>query len=386
MRQVAKSGAWHERQAGLTLVELMISVLLAAMLSAGLFYLTSGQQRSYNSQVKSMALQESLWGAMEYLSRQVRHAGRGFGSCAGGELVGASKQPVFRGLRVFNSCELTTDLPARCGGGERSDSFAITMRDDQGLPQRALSEPSELGALEVDHPEGFVPGDLLFVWPFGHPQAPCYLRRLSKTTRSATKNHYRLITEPVGRGTEPLGLSVPAGTRVVSLGTTKAPSTMIPRYFSIDRSKGYPRLVTWQSSNATAPSTDFKRGSFEVVADGVEDLQIAWACDANGDGQLQQGQGADARVSDEWFANTPGDAAPTCKWRNPREVRITLIGRTRRAKRLEQRGFRPAAEDRSAGLARDDQALSGNSGTFTRRVLTATVRPENLLQPRLATP
>lgn len=384
MRQVGKSGARRDRQAGLTLVELMVSVLLAAMLSAGLFYLTSGQQRTYNSQVKTMALQESLWGALEYLSRQVRHAGRGFGSCARGELVDGSKTAVYRGLRVFNSCELTTDLPGRCSGSDKSDSFAITMRDDKGLPQRPIADPSELGTLEVEHPEGFVAGDLLFVWPFGRPNAPCYLRRLARTTQDDTKHRYRLITKAVGA--EPSGFSVPTGARVVSIGTTKAPSTMIPRYFAIDRSAGYPRLVTWQSANATAPATDFKQGNFDVVADGVEDLQIAWACDANGDGRLTEGQSAADRLGDEWFANTPGDVAPSCTWRNPKLLRLTLIGRTRRANPRAKRGFRPAAEDRAAGQASADQLLSHDTGTFARRVLTVIVRPENLQQHRLARP
>lgn len=94
-RPVRRRAPQHLRdlqdQRGITLIELMVSLLLAAMLSAGIFYMMSGQTRTYNTQMKSLTTQENLWGAMEYLQRQVRMAGYGFGGCqTAPSAVGAS--------------------------------------------------------------------------------------------------------------------------------------------------------------------------------------------------------------------------------------------------------------------------------------------------------
>ena len=60
------------RQAGLTIVELIVAILLAAVMTSGLFYMLSGQQKTYTEQYNQMGRNANLWGAMNFLERQIQ--------------------------------------------------------------------------------------------------------------------------------------------------------------------------------------------------------------------------------------------------------------------------------------------------------------------------
>lgn len=413
----------HRGEAGLTLVEMMVSVLLAAILSAGLFYMTSGQQRTYNAQIETLQLQESLWGAMEYLKRQVRSAGRGFGACMRGKVYdGDPSTPanaVLHGLRIFNGCSVSgsaaqidnSSAVDTCTATniDSPDSFGITV-----LPERSVAPTPNPGPLAVQVTRqpagnslilpivdgsqvGFPVGDQLIVFPFGDSNRHCVLRRVTGYTPPIPPAQpFGLLqtTSPNSRGDPTTGYL--GGTLIVALGTPglgpagtpAAPAPpVIPRYFAIDNTKGYPRLITWTSADPTQPSNGLAGGAYDIVAEGIEDMQISWACDVDDDNLLNEGQDNTTRASDEWAFNAgPTDTVPACDWRTPSAVRITLIARTRTADEQYKVGFRPAAEDRGAGTPADDRAVSGGQGTFARRVLTVVVKPQNMSQPRLATP
>ncbi|MCK5797794.1 MAG: prepilin-type N-terminal cleavage/methylation domain-containing protein, partial [Deltaproteobacteria bacterium] len=241
---------------GMTLVELMISMLLAAILSAGLFYMTSGQQRVYTSQLDTMQLQEGLWGAMEYVKRQVRLAGRGFGGCLRGRVYDGDpdvpQNAVIYGLRVFNGCNLSTDpvldnssLVDRCAtsNSSHSDSFAVTMRDTRDNPplQVMRSGAAKQMDLAVVNTLGFLPGDQVIVYPFGDSMRPCVLREITGTSPPVPPSLYPLLNtkSPNGRGDPTIGY--PVGSLVIDVGSVSSPLTpavpLAPRYFAIDHSK-----------------------------------------------------------------------------------------------------------------------------------------------------
>jgi hypothetical protein len=124
----------------------------------------------------------------------------------------------------------------------------------------------------------------------------------------------------------------------------------------------------------------------QVLADGIEDLQVAFACDVGGpggpnltqlDGVFNEGTDPATRQTDEWWNNVPGDNLPArgnpgfCNL--PTAVRLTLVARS------------------LVGDDLIDSALTGNGPTdiedhvysprptdqFRRRVLTTTVYPRN---------
>jgi hypothetical protein len=67
----------------------------------------------------------------------------------------------------------------------------------------------------------------------------------------------------------------------------------------------------------------------QVLAEGIEDLQVAFACDLNADGLLTEGQGA-GKATDEWTLNSINDVAMNraAKCNQPSAVRLTLVARS----------------------------------------------------------
>lgn len=403
----------HRRnnQAGLTITEMMISVLLAGMLSGGLFYMTSGQQRTYNSQMEAMVTQEGLWGAAAYLKRQIRLAGNGFGRCPNGDITRAPNQPVIHALRVFNGCNLLdksmtgpwiseTDTCSGANGRTSSDTLMISYLDDRaGTPEanppvKLIQAPAAgptLASFTVSNGRSLQVNDWLMVQDLATTSRECALRVLTSVTNpngpGTTLSTKFYSGGAAASGNYSAGLVVDLR-RDPSSWTSTPPTTLIPRYFAIDRTTaGFPRLITWQPPRASWNTTNprngvISNGNYEVVAEGIEDMQISWACDVNDDQTLSEGSGATARQSDEWAYNVASDTLPNCaantKMPNIQLLRITLIARAKAADPQFNLGFRPAAEDRQAGTIADDKSTSGNSGTYPRKTITFTVRPENL--------
>src|SRR5581483_5891595 len=92
----------RDRQSGLTLVELMITIIISSIVASSTFMFFVGQRRVYDTQMKVLSTQQNLWAAMETLSRFVRAAGMGMVGC-----VAATDPPPIgttapaTGLRAF---------------------------------------------------------------------------------------------------------------------------------------------------------------------------------------------------------------------------------------------------------------------------------------------
>lgn len=138
---------------------------------------------------------------------------------------------------------------------------------------------------------------------------------------------------------------------------------------------GIPSLTMWRIDQGGSP---------EVLAEGIEDLQVAYACDflpaagvggtpPAGDGQLPDTGDA----NDEWILNSTADTVSLSsaqKCNQPTAVRITLIARSLTTDlsidtTVLDNG-RPAAENHAVHT-------SGERDGYRRRVLTTTVFPRN---------
>jgi len=65
----------------MTLVELMVTMVIASIVAASTFMFFAGQQRVYETQTKMLNVQQNAWAAMEVLTRFVRAAGSGMYGC-----------------------------------------------------------------------------------------------------------------------------------------------------------------------------------------------------------------------------------------------------------------------------------------------------------------
>jgi type IV pilus assembly protein PilW len=388
------------RQAGLTLLELMVTMLLASILISGLFYMMSGQQKTYTNQVAVLSAQENLWGAMEYLERQIRMAGYGFGSCGSkiltvGSGTGDASVAYLHALEIRNNNNLfTTAADGTDSFSMRASATSATGQQNLRVTKEHPISSSTMWVSSIGTLDPLVNGDLIVVCLPGFPGT---LMELTKAPELSNDNDgdgvddYKLIMNPSGTYNPPGGVwtklfgpgaKYPANTSVVKFGTS-----MDPRHFAIDNTHNPPRLVTWTLTN---------KSDLEIVASGIEDMQIAWACDTEsvpGNGVFTEGacivsgggvsckcstDDCSAKVGDEWANNVASDTDPMCNDNPIQRVRITLIARTDAPVVADRRGKRPEAEDHYEGTPAQDLTATGDVGTYARAVLTSTVVPRNI--------
>lgn len=392
---------------GLTLVELLVVLVLAAILSAGLYAMTAGQSRTYNAQLAGLGAQQNVWGAMEHLQRQLRLAGYGFGGCPGGIInkwsgrgdgIVPAETVAFRG---FNNCSLHAyrgdayPPPEGACPAQGSDSFAVAyssgaMTGSLSAVRISREMRESSAALWTGACSGVRQGDLLVLWEPGS-RKPCTMIQATRTPSTCTPRDRDCKSEkkicmlqhdpgaqsvynpPRGNNIFPPG-GYATGALVVNLGAVEAPLK-----FSIDRSGAVPRLVQWRLPD---------RSDEEVIAEGIEDLQVSWACDRNENGELEEGADPVSRRSDEWAHNVAGDVSPCqvpagcvppgcTRTLTVRAVRLTLIGRPPSAATGSSADW-PGVEDRPPGSQAKDLAESGGLGPARRALLSATIMLRNV--------
>jgi Tfp pilus assembly protein PilV len=382
------------RQAGLTLIELMVTMLLATILIGGLFYMMSGQQRTYTNQVNVLSSQENLWGAMEYLERQIRMAGYGFGACGSKILTmgtGDGGVDSLTSLRVYNNNNLFTVT------NDGTDSFEVRYAVTSSTGQQNLRitkehpmNASSFWVSGIGDKDPIQNGDLIVMCLPGYASTLMQItdipQQMPQDYDGDGLNDWQLKAQPNAINPSNWnnlfgpGAKYPQNASIVNFGSTK-----LPRTFAIDNSHNPPRLVTWQLG---------KTIDLEIVASGIEDMQIAWACDTESspnydftEGACTTGSGVSckcstdncsAKVGDEWANNVASDIPPVCNANPIQRVRLTLIARTAAPVIADRQGKRPEAEDHYEGTSAQDLAATNDLGTYARAVLTSTVVPRNI--------
>jgi hypothetical protein len=217
-------------------------------------------------------------------------------------------------------------------------------------------------------------GDRVLLWEPGSDKA-CTLLRAVRDPRSI-RGSCILRFPPAAGHVPPEGLArilppggYAAGTRVMRPGQREEPFK-----FSIDRRPREPglapRLVRWRRSD---------RRDLEVVAEGVEEMHLAWACDENGDGLFTEGDTEAGKRGDEWGNNVQGDVAPAClsppgcRGSGCARVPIGMV-------RISLRAWLPPGSPPEAQGARREWRGSRSATEGGRLLLTGTVRPQNLFR------
>jgi prepilin-type N-terminal cleavage/methylation domain-containing protein len=451
------------RERGLTLVELMVTMVIASIVAAATFVFFAGQQRVYETQTKLLNVQQNAWASMEVLTRFVRANGSGMFGCVrpvGGIVI---SPPLNRTLGV--AVDLSDDPPVsmNTGTGALVHNLSVT-------PNAGLRAYDKAGAKTIRIPPlwivdnvdpasdasaaGIVEGTDVITVAFGNRSSgTLFDSPLSNAavTNAATNGiiipgantamfqapeFIVLVGEP-GMGGNPsdigctllqitgvstgtlsfatdgnatcvaggpctgsrwnpgsggggagamipdaagYGIPTPAVNPTTNLNTgvrnfgelwwvrfairtADSAGNGISNYGLAGKVQTIP-VLTMERLDGSTPTTPM------VLAEGIEDLQVAFACDLNADGTLTEVPDN----ADEWTLNVANDPVPltnAAKCNQPAAVRLTLIARSL----SEDTGInaaltgnkRPAAENHAAGAV--DQ--------FRRRVLTTTVYPRN---------
>ncbi len=335
---MAAARAVARRERGFSLIELMIALAMFSVVSlAGFTVLTSGQQNSsMNDEVVKMQQNARL--ALELISRDVRMAG-----------FGNPTDPSVVPLAANGCSSIITPTNSSTG----PDSIAI-ITVDQVIGRLTADAPgASPTTLTLDSTTGLANGDVITLD--------------GVFTTGVTVTNSTTLTFNPPSGSWPSSIKAPmvfngaagTGTQVVRLACVK---------YSVDTTK-----------------RQLLRDGVAVV-DGIEDLQLAYGVDADGDGKIDDLSGngsidcldlipnnlAHAVTNSVGCSGTPGTTVSTpAASATPTTVRLVRISVVARANRID------ATFLSSSAVSVEDHDIANLTG-YRRRVMTRTVSLRDL--------
>jgi prepilin-type N-terminal cleavage/methylation domain-containing protein len=351
-------------QAGLTLVELMIAVLISSIAISAALTLGYSMMNSYRDNKASTLVGRSARISMEIISESLRNAVPGVPSNQIGDYVPpCSATPL--GLEIVNAANAPDRLRVVYGAGGVVTSLAAPLAQADAT-------------MAVADATGFAPGDLVVVTD-----------GMTAPSAAATTGALLLIDQVDVASAPPVitlidrSDNVCAGSPWPGGGAGSFPIGAIvvrAKYaeFYIDDSAavgGVPTLMA-VTADVTADG-QLDGGDAEPVAEGIEDMQVEVGYDVGypqpvpttgiNDGAVFA-LGAAGNDDEVWY-NNPGDTAAVPAGAVPRAVRLHLIARSVAEQSDLPTYTRPAAGDRGASSAVDQ---------FRRRVMSTVIEIRNL--------
>lgn len=294
-------------QAGFTMVELMISLVLVAVVVGLMMQIAVVMLAGFKEQREALELSRNARAGIELLTESVRNASAGVTS---GELLDSSGCNPVVGITVTNYDNQPDEIELIYATG----GIVTSARNDVDNSTTSITVVDTTGIVDGDY----------FIITDGDTG-----RLLPAMT----------VTPPTGQGT------IATQTDLCS-STAPMPSTGFLAGALIIRAR-YAKLAVETGADGVPMLTLDPDGigplDSEILAEGIEDMQIAVGVDLDGDSAILDLDD----TTDEWFYNAVGDGPPPAiTGRQWRALRVTIT-----AQDLLSRGssFRPAAEDRAQG-------------------------------------
>ena len=421
----------------MTLVEIMITLVISSIIAASTFMFFAGQQRIYETQTKLLNIQQNLWAAMEVVARYTRAEGSGMFECV--QPASYYNASTDNGQRLLsnNPSEgpLTTRLADRPQTGVRA--FDATTGNMQWIPPLwIINNDTSDGAAGVrsgtdvltvafgNRTSGTdVDAELLLNVASTAPAAAITLSGTSTGNMFRRGEFILLLTTPNwGWGNNPIAsrgctmfqiTADPTGSTTLAHAATAINTGdivwnpggdvagMLPSGGYTGGSAGVRNFgqLTWvtffvqQKGDNDIPNLMMQQrhlggasNAAQVLAEGIEDFQVSFACDTGKiaqqnltqlNGELDEGTADDTKKSDEWWNNVPGDTLPSINTDGfcnlPTAVRLTMVVRTLTPDDL----IDPAVTGNGPMDVEDHRYSPRITDKYRRRVLTTTVYPRN---------
>jgi Tfp pilus assembly protein PilW len=428
----------RDLSAGLSLVEIMVTLVLAAIVSSATFMFFAGQQRVYETQSKVLLIQQNLWSSMEAVSRYVRSTGSGMAGCVlpalfndtasstAGLLSNATPSPgpltaslATRPTTGFRALDDTTSNmqwipPLWIVNNSTSDTGVTPNTDiltvafgnrssgadiDVAIQTNVMLTTDLLNLAGTNSGNMFRAGEFVSLltlpaWYYGTTTVTdrgCTLFQITSNPASTTqliKAYARApgMTADNARIWNP-ALSVPAmipagGYTAGGLAGVRNLGQLVwVRFYVGPDERGVPCL--WMQ-RLDLPASG--QGAPQILAEGIEDLQVSFACDtgtlgavdlANPNGTLDEGHTDAEKQTDEWWNNTPSDTLPglgTAGFCNlPQVIRITLVARSVVADDL----IDAVLTSNTPINIEDHHYSSPTPDQFRRRIMSTSLFPRN---------
>jgi prepilin-type N-terminal cleavage/methylation domain-containing protein len=328
------------RTRGFTLIELMISMALFGLIAAGAMSLVLSGARTQSRSARVDVAQTSLRSAIDFITRDVVGASAGAKS---GLFTLASGT-------VVNAVNLTLNK----AGVNGDDWLELYTVDSSTAAQ--LTSPVGVGAnsLPITYEQSstvatgcVLCGQFLSALPY-----PAYVQVSDLSSGAIVKLGSVTPTALTLAENMPAAYAANAWVLPSRHVTYKISTTM---------------FGAASTGNAAMLTMDVNGSGFQPLAEGVEDMQIAYGFDNNGDGVINDDNGATAG-GDEWLYNAAGETVGTWSIANLRTIRVTLVVKGTSVEGGQQNlPARPKAEDHNGG------SVDG----FIRRVLRTEIAVRN---------
>lgn len=286
-------------EAGFSLIEVMSALVILAIAMTAVFATFISQQKSFTTQSRVAEMQQNLRQAVEYMSRDIRLAGYGIPAdiTVPNNVIAAS----VTSMRALYPKDNTT------GPDQIFILYLFDMDLNQPPTTITSAMPNSSAELNVASTAGFIEGDLVIISNgtsadlFEVTEVQTVALKLQHNPGGSAWNY----NAPGGHSTWPTG-GYPAG-------SVLAKARFLRYYIDSTTDPAHPTLMV-DRMGAAAP---------QPVADDIEDMQIQYNMDTNGDGIIET-----FNVNDP----TTGVSAVTGNTLNLsqiRQVRLQLIARTR---------------------------------------------------------
>ncbi|CAN5850620.1 hypothetical protein BH11MYX3_BH11MYX3_03140 [soil metagenome] len=312
-------------QAGFTLVELMVSLVMFSLAVGGILAVAVSLTSGYRQQRQAIASEGAVRVPMDYLADAIRQASAG--------------APGGINLTDVSGTTCTSGAVSVTNGANAPDRLDVIFASGAVVTSTRTILTSSGGSVTVTNTSQLAPNDYVII-------------------SDISQGHMFKVT------------GVNAATGVITLGTMCGtlnwPAADYPAGSMVIRAQHAEFYVgTVDTIPTLMMDPDGPQGPLaaEPLAEGVEDMQVALGIDTNGDSALTD-VGAAAN-DDEWIYNKSGDTLPAGG--AIRAVRITLIARASAVVTGPSTYLRPAAEDR----------VAGSLDAYRRRVLRSTVEVRN---------
>ncbi len=285
-------------EAGFTLVELLIALVMSVVVVGAVYYTFNSQQKSFSLINQKMDMQQEGRAALNFLMRDFRMAGARVPKAKAMVIIDATDRPDQVSL-LFASPEeyfLSGYIIVSSANGN-SDSIVVeTMTGGSFAPRNTYYRNKNIMLVKRDGSHGVI-------------------RKIARATGSGTQRTFALETSPAS----------------TVFGDTQADITA-------DYSNQYAFIVSANSyhvKSGTLYINPNNGGRDQALAENVEDLQLAYV-DKHG----------------TWYCDSNSNTLPPSSIADIRGVRINVLVRTR-VPDPDFRGQRPAIEDHDAASSAD---------------------------------
>jgi type II secretory pathway pseudopilin PulG len=319
----------RQGQAGFTLIELMISLVMFSFAIAGVLAVAVAMAAGFREQKQAVSAEGTSRAAMEFLTDAIRGASPG--------VMNGNDSTI---ENVYSCAKGAFSVSDNTGVGS-SDTLRVVFAYGSVVTYSRSTYSSAGASIDVVDGSQFAPGDLLLI----SNMAQGHILEVAPGSTAATLQIKNTGWCTLGVAFPGAG-SYPAGSLIVRV---------MQATFSIAALDGIPTLFM---SDGTVN---------EPLAEGIEDMQFELGVDLDNNNVLTDPLGVVAN-DDEWLYNFAGEAAPATT-ALIRGVKVTLVARTTGQVTGVGSYTRPKAGNHAASLAPDN---------YRRRLLSTVVEVRNV--------